>query len=189
MAVSTANQAYIKLVVLHFGLPHDYVRIVLGAIRHYLSRNGHLRPFLEEDLQDLAVDLMLELGRGPWRNARGEAIDSGAAEGMRYFKVALRNRLYNYVTRELPAEPDESYDALPEELPVPTGSDHDLPTIAEIRDAIRSLGFVERAIVSYMIEGVTQRDIARITGLSKSNLNRQVQHIRAALSRILQYHP
>lgn len=189
MAVSARNRAYIQLAVLHFGLPPDYVGIVLGAIRHYLSRNGHLRPFLEEDLQDLAIDLMLELGRGPWRNGRGETIESGATEGMRYFKVALRNRLTNYVTRELPAEPHEPYDALPEELPDPTTGDPELPTVGEIRDAIRRLGFVDRVVVTYMVEGLSQRDIARITGLSKSNLNRRVQHIRATLSRILQYQP
>ena len=190
MAVSTRNQAYIELAVLHFGLPLDYVGIVLGAIRQYLSRNGHLRPFLEEDLQDLAIDLMLELGGGPWRNARGEPIDSAASEGMRYFKVALRNRLTNYVTRQLPLEPAVAYDALPEELPAPDcAGDQDLPTVAEIREAIRSLGFVDRVVVAYMIEGLTQRDIARITGLSKSNLNRRVQNIRGRLSRLLQYHP
>jgi DNA-directed RNA polymerase specialized sigma24 family protein len=189
MPVSARNQSYIRLVVLHFGLPQDYVGIVLRAIRYYLSRNDHLRPFLEEDLQDLAVDLMLELGRGPWRNARGEPIESGGSEGMRYFKVALRNRLYNYVTRELPAEPPEPVDGLSEELPAPDVSDPALPTSAEIRDAIRCLGFVDRAIVSYLIDGRTQRDIARITGLSKSNLNRRVQHIRATLSRLLQYTP
>jgi DNA-directed RNA polymerase specialized sigma24 family protein len=188
MAVSTRNQTYIQLVVLHFGLPKDYVGIVLGAIRDYLSRNGHLRPFVEEDLQDLAIDLMLELGRGPWRNARGEAIDSGASEGMRYFKVALRNRLYNYVTRELPEEPLDPLDSLPEELPA-AEADPGLPTVGEIRDAIRTLGFVDRALVNYMIEGLSQRDIARLTGLSKSNLNRRVQHIRASLARVLQYHP
>jgi DNA-directed RNA polymerase specialized sigma24 family protein len=188
MAVSVRNQTYIKLVVLHFGLPADYVGIVLGAIRQYLSGNAHLRPFLEEDLQDLAIDLMLELGRGPWRNARGEPIDSSASEGMRYFKVALRNRLTNFVTRELPSEPDEPLEGLCEGLPAP-GADDSLPTVSEIQEAIRSLGFVDRAVVSYMIEGRTQRDIARITGLSKSNLNRRVQNIRATLSRILQYNP
>jgi DNA-directed RNA polymerase specialized sigma24 family protein len=189
MAVSARNRTYIQLVVLHFGLPQDYVGIVLGAIRYYLSRNDHLRPFLAEDLQDLAIDLLQELGRGPWRNARGEAIDSRASEGMRYFKVALRNRLYNYVTRELPVEPHDSYDDLPEELPASDVGDLALPTLGEIRDAIRCLGFVDRAVVNYMIEGRSQRDIARITGLSKSNLNRRVQHIRATLSRILQYQP
>jgi DNA-directed RNA polymerase specialized sigma24 family protein len=189
MAVSARNQLYIQLVVLHFGLPKDYVAIVLGAIRHYQARNGHLRPFLEEDLQDVAIDLILELGRGPWRNARGQALDSGASEGMRYFKVALRNRLYNYVTRELPEEPEEAYDALPEELPAPGDPDAELPTRGEIREAIRGLGFVERAVVGYMLEGFTQRDIARITGLSKSNLNRRVQYIRTTLARVLQYHP
>lgn len=189
MPVSARNQLYIKLVVLHFGLPRDYAGIVLSAIRHYLSRNGHLRPFLEEDLQDLAVDLILELGRGPWRNARGEPIDSGASEGMRYFKVALRNRLTNYVTRALPAEPEEAYDALPDELAASSGPGDDLPTLSEIREAIRSLEFVDRVVVSYMIEGLSQRDIARITGLSKSNLNRRVQNIRSTLSRVLQYHP
>jgi DNA-directed RNA polymerase specialized sigma24 family protein len=61
--------------------------------------------------------------------------------------------------------------------------------VGEIRDAIRRLGFVDRVVVSYMVEGLSQRDIARITGLSKSNLNRRVQHIRATLSRILQYQP
>jgi DNA-directed RNA polymerase specialized sigma24 family protein len=189
MAVSARNRTYIELVVLHFGLPPDYVGIVLGAIRHYLSRNDHLRPFLEEELQDLAIDLMRELGRGPWRNARGEAIDSGGGEGMRYFKAALRNRLYNYVTRELPAEPYENYDAIPEELLATDGGDPELPTLGEIRDAIRCLGLVDRVVVEYMIEGLSQRDIARITGLSKSNLNRRVQHVRATLSRILQYQP
>lgn len=189
MAVSAHNRIYIELVVIHFGLPPDYVGIVLGAIRHYLSRNDHLRPFLEEDLQDLAIDLMRELGRGPWRNAKGEPIDSGASEGMRYFKVALRNRLYNYVTRELPAEPYETYDAIPEELLATGAGDPELPTLTEIRDAIRCLGFVDRVVVDYMIEGRSQRDIARVTGLSKSNLNRRVQHVRATLSRILQYQP
>lgn len=189
MAVSIRNKAYIQLVVGHFGLPQDYVGIVLGAIRQYLARNEHRRPFLEEDLQDLAIDLMLELGGGPWRNARGETIDSGGSEGMRYFKVALRNRLTNYVTRVLPIEPEEAYDSLPDELPAPGSSARDLPTAGEIRDAIRSLGFVDRAVVTYLIEGRTQRDIARITGLSKSNLNRRVQHIRATLSRVLQYQP
>jgi len=189
MAVSARNRTYIELVVLHFGLPPDYVAIVLGAIQHYLSRNAHLRPFLEEDLQDLAIDLLRELGSGPWRNARGEPIDSGASEGMRYFKVALRNRLTNFVTRELPAEPTESYDAVPEEFLAVGGGDPELPTLAEIRDAIRCLGFVDRVVVDYMVEGLSQRDIARITGLSKSNLNRRVQHVRATLSRILQYQP
>jgi DNA-directed RNA polymerase specialized sigma24 family protein len=80
-------------------------------------------------------------------------------------------------------------DGLSEELPAPDVSDPALPTSAEIRDAIRCLGFVDRAIVSYLIDGRTQRDIARITGLSKSNLNRRVQHIRATLSRLLQYTP
>ncbi len=191
MALSTQNQNYIRLAVLHFGLPPDYAAIVLGAIRYYLSRNAHRRPYLEEDLQDLAIDLMLELGSGPWRNSRGEAIDSAASEGMRYFKVALRNRLTNFVTRELLPEPHEPYDALPEELPDPASAalDGDLPTTAEIQDAIRRLEFVDRAVVAYMIEGLSQRDIARITGLSKSYLNRRVQHIRATLSRLLQYQP
>jgi DNA-directed RNA polymerase specialized sigma24 family protein len=188
MQVSARNQTYIRLAVLHFGLPPDYVGIVLGAIRHSLSRNGHLRPFLEEDLQDLAIDLILELGRGPWRNARGEPIDSGGSEGMRYFKVALRNRLYNYVIRELPAEPVEPVDLLAEELAGPEG-DPALPSMAEINEAIRRLGFVDRALVAYLIDGRSQRDIARITGLSKSHLNRRVLHIRATLSRLLDYRP
>ena len=81
MAVSTSNRVYLQRVVVHFGLPQDYVAIVLAAIRHYHTRNAHLRPFLEEDLQDVAVDLLLELGGGPWRNARGHLIHSGAAEG------------------------------------------------------------------------------------------------------------
>lgn len=189
MAVTRANQCYIQLVVLHFGLPLDYVGIVVGTIEQYQSRNGHLRPFLEEDLQDVAIDLLLELGRGPWRNARGQAIDSGASEGMRYFRVALRNRLFNYVTRELPSEAPEPYDSLPEELPAPGESEPELPTLPEIQDAIRRLDFVDRAIVSYLIEGYSQRDIARITGLSKSLLNRRVQEFRATLSQLLQYHP
>jgi DNA-directed RNA polymerase specialized sigma24 family protein len=189
MAVSARNRTYIELVVLHFGLPRDYVGIVVGAIRDYLARNGHLRPFLEEDLQDVAIDLMLELGRGPWRNARGKPIDSGASEGMRYFKVALRNRLYNFVTRDLPPEPDEAWSELPEELAAEDGAEDELPTVAEIREAIRTLGFVDRVVVGYMVEGYSQRDIARITGLSKSNLNRRVQHVRSSLSRILQYRP
>jgi DNA-directed RNA polymerase specialized sigma24 family protein len=108
---------------------------------------------------------------------------------MRYFKVALRNRLYNYVTRELPAEPFESYDGVPEDVLAVGGGDAELPTLGEIRDAIRCLGFVDRVVVDYMIEGRSQRDIARITGLSKSHLNRRVQHVRATLSRILQYQP
>jgi hypothetical protein len=189
MPVSSQNQAYIDLVVRHFGLPGDYVGIVLGAIRHYLDRNGHLRPFLEEDLQDIAIDLMLELGSGPWLNARGKPIDSGRAEGMRYFKVALRNRLTNFVTRELPQQPDELLDDLPEDLPAPGRADGDLPSVEEIRRATRSLDFVDRVVVSYMIEGYSQRDIARITGLSKSHLNRRVQHIRTRLARILQINP
>ncbi|MBA2564403.1 MAG: sigma-70 family RNA polymerase sigma factor [Gemmatimonadetes bacterium] len=189
MAVTLSNRAYIRLVVLHFGLPGDYVGIVLGAIRDYHARNGHLRPFLEEDLQDVAIDLILELGRGPWRNARGKAIDSGASEGMRYFKVALRNRLYNFVTRELPAEPEESYDSVPEQLAEADGEKGDLPSVRDIQAAIRTLDFVDRAVAGYMIEGFPQRDIARITGLSKSNLNRRVQAIRATLSRLLSYHP
>ena len=186
MALSTANRAYIECLVLHFGLPSDYVGIVVRAIRQYSTRNGHLRPFLEEDLQDVAVDLMFELGRGPWRTARGRAVDSSGSEGMRYFKVALRNRLTNFVTRELPEQPDESYDALPTELPAFDHGDEDLPTEVEIRRAIRTLGFVDRVVVSYMIEGYSQRDIARITGLSKSQLNRRVHDIRTRLSRILQ---
>ena len=189
MPVSTRNQRYIRLVVLHFGLPEDYVGIVLGAIRHYLARNAHLRPFLEEDLQDVAIDLMLELGRGPWRTARGKAIDSGAAEGMRYFKVALRNRFFNYVTRELPEEPQEPYEALPEELLGAGEAEPDLPTMEEIQAAIRGLAFVDRVLVSYLVEGYSQRDIARITGLSKSNLNRRVQHIRTTLAHVLEYRP
>ena len=187
MPLSTANRDYIECLVVHFGLPTDYVGIVVRAIRQYSARNGHLRPFLEEDLQDVAVDLMLELGRGPWRTARGRAVDSAGADGMRYFKVALRNRLTNFVTRELPEQPDESYDELPTELPA-DGGEPELPSVAEIERAIRTLGFVDRVVVRYLIEGYSQRDIARITGLSKSRLNRRVLEIRARLSRILQVH-
>ena len=189
MPVSSANQAYLRLVVLHFGLPADYVGIVLGAIRQYLARNGHRRPFLEEDLQDVAVDLLLELGRGPWRNARGKRIEVGASEGMRYFKVALRNRLTNFVTRELPADPFEPLESVPEELAATEAGDPGLPSMPEIREAIRRLGFVEQVLVRYMVEGYSQRDIARINGLSKSDLNRRVQHIRSTLSRRLRYRP
>jgi DNA-directed RNA polymerase specialized sigma24 family protein len=189
MPITSSNQGYIRLVVLHFGLPLDYVGIVLSAIRHYQDRNGHLRPFLEEDLQDVAIDLMLELGRGPWLNARGQTIDSERAEGMRYFKVALRNRLTNFVTRELPDEPQELLEDVAEELVAADSPDEALPSVQEVRRAILTLDFVDRAVVEYMIEGFSQRDIARITGLSRSNLNRRVQHIRSRLALLLHYQP
>lgn len=185
MPVSAPNREYLELAVRHFGLPGDYVGIVLGAIRRSLAGNGHRRPFLEEDLQDVAIDLLLELGSGPWRNARGLAIDCTATEGMRYFKVALRHRLTNFVTRELPALPDEPLDALAEEPAGPDAGEDGLPPMHEIHAAIRTLGFVDRVVVGYLVEGWPQRDIARITGLSKSDLNRRVQRIRRQLARVL----
>lgn len=186
MPVSARNREYLELVVLHVGLPGDYVGIVLGAIRLSLAGNAHRRPFLEEDLQDVAIDLLLELGGGPWRSARGLAIDSAAAEGMRYFKVALRHRLTNFVTRELPAHPDEPLEVLRDEPASPGPfADDELPSLHEIHAAIRTLGFVDRVVVGYLIEGRAQRDIARITGLSRSDLNRRVQRIRRRLARVL----
>jgi len=157
------RQKFVELIEKHQGILHRICSIY--AIQ-------------AQDRQDLFQDMVLEL----WRSFTSFREQSSFTTWM--YRVALNTALLQ--KRRASRRPDLTRGGEAEIASVPVGATVPNDGLELLRNCIRELPTLDRAIVLLHLEGRNYDEIAEITGLSRSNVSVRLVRLKERLRRMIE---
>jgi RNA polymerase sigma-70 factor (ECF subfamily) len=122
-------------------------------------------------------DLYQEIALRLWRSL--DQFEGRARLDTWVYRVAL-NTAIDFVRRERRRDAREICAADAPEIPVPSRSPDPLAILQEFA---ASLGDIDRAVLVMYVDGVAQRDIAGVVGLSEGAVGVRIHRLKAAFRR------
>lgn len=127
-----------------------------------------------EDREELFQEMVFQLWRS-YPTFRGES-----SLGTWMYRVALNTAISAFrrnVRASVPAVPETSV----KQLPSPDPRSGESWQIQELYTLIRQLSYIERAVVSLYLEGLSYHEIGHTLGLSESNVGVRLNRIKTKL--------
>ena len=140
--------------------------IIFKVIRLYVNNS--------EDEKDLYQEILLQA----WKSYPRFRGDSKFSTWL--YRVSL-NTVLSFKRRPDVVRPHEDLSSL--DTPVPYARPAD--EVDALYNAIRSLGEIDRMIITLRLDGYSNEEIADIAGLTAGNIGVKLYRIRATLSNIL----
>lgn len=152
----------------------------IEAHQGILHRIGRLYFAAKTDREDFLQQALLNA----WRSY--PRFEGRSAFSTWLYRVALNTALMQKRRRD-PVESSEAgrFDAMPA-LPTAPGRSESGEDLSRLRQAILSLGPIDRSIVLLYLEDLSYREIAEITGLTENHVGVRLNRIKNRLRELLE---
>lgn len=132
-----------------------------------------------DDRDDLYQQIVINI----WKNLEG--FRGEAAVSTWIYRIAVNTCLL-HIRKE--KKERERLDIISQELNTASGSAYTDETILKMYEAINKLAAADRLIITMVLEDISYKEIAEITGMSVSNTGVKINRIKKQLSSMMEEH-